>query len=84
MRSTRRLALGASLLASLAIAGTAGGGAIVSAQEDPVFQFRQLQVTDRRPRLAEGPECGVDRRMNRYLRSNEQMLQNHKNPTTVR
>ncbi len=37
MRSTRRLALGASLLASLAIAGTAGGGAIVSAQEDPVF-----------------------------------------------
>jgi osmoprotectant transport system substrate-binding protein len=37
MRSTRRLALGASLLASLAIAGTAGGGALVSAQEEPVF-----------------------------------------------
>lgn len=35
MRNTRRLALGASLLASFAIAGTAGGGAIVSAQERP-------------------------------------------------
>jgi osmoprotectant transport system substrate-binding protein len=35
MRSTRRLALGASILASLAIAGTAGGGAIVTAQEQP-------------------------------------------------
>ena len=33
MRSTRRLALGASILASLAIAGTAGGGAIVTAQD---------------------------------------------------
>ena len=36
MRNTRRLALGASLLASLAIVGTAGGGAIVSAQEQPM------------------------------------------------
>ena len=35
MRNVRRLALGASLLASLAIVGTAGGGAIVSAQEQP-------------------------------------------------
>jgi|GEM_PF-576559 len=35
MRSTRRLALGASILASLAIAGTAGGGAIVTAQDQP-------------------------------------------------
>jgi osmoprotectant transport system substrate-binding protein len=35
MRSTRRLALGASILASLAIVGTAGGGALVSAQEQP-------------------------------------------------
>lgn len=35
MRSTRRLVLGASILASLAIAGTAGGGAIVTAQEQP-------------------------------------------------
>ncbi len=35
MRSTRRLALGASILASLAIVGTAGGGAIVSAQDKP-------------------------------------------------
>jgi osmoprotectant transport system substrate-binding protein len=37
MRSSRRLALGASILASLAMAGTAGGGAIVSAQDEPVF-----------------------------------------------
>ena len=35
MRSSRRLALGASILASLAMVGTAGGGAIVSAQEQP-------------------------------------------------
>lgn len=35
MRSSRRLALGASLLASLAMAGTAGGGALVSAQDTP-------------------------------------------------
>ena len=39
MRSTRRLALGASLLASLAIAGTAGGGAIVSAQDQPTVRI---------------------------------------------
>ncbi len=37
MRSVRRLALGASILASLAMVGTAGGGAIVTAQDDPVF-----------------------------------------------
>ena len=37
MRSTRRLALGASILASLAIVGTAGGGALVSAQEQPTI-----------------------------------------------
>ena len=37
MRRIRRLALGASLLASLAIAGSAGGGAIVTAQDDPTF-----------------------------------------------
>jgi osmoprotectant transport system substrate-binding protein len=37
MRKTRRLALGASLLASLAMAGTTGGGAIVSAQEAPTI-----------------------------------------------
>jgi osmoprotectant transport system substrate-binding protein len=37
MRSTRRLALGASILASLAIVGTAGGGAIVTAQEEPTI-----------------------------------------------
>jgi len=37
MRRIRRLALGASLLASLAIAGSAGGGGIVTAQEDPTF-----------------------------------------------
>lgn len=39
MRSTRRLALGASILASLAIAGTAGGGAIVSAQDQPTVRI---------------------------------------------
>ena len=39
MRSTRRLALGASLLASLAIVGTAGGGAIVSAQDQPTVRI---------------------------------------------
>jgi osmoprotectant transport system substrate-binding protein len=33
MRSIRRLALGASILASLAIVGSAGGGALVSAQD---------------------------------------------------
>jgi osmoprotectant transport system substrate-binding protein len=37
MRSSRRLALGASILATVALVGTAGGGAIVSAQDDPVF-----------------------------------------------
>ena len=37
MRTTRRLALGASILASLAIVGTAGGGAIVTAQEEPTI-----------------------------------------------
>jgi osmoprotectant transport system substrate-binding protein len=37
MRKTRRLALGASLLASLAMAGSTGGGAIVSAQEAPTI-----------------------------------------------
>ena len=39
MRSTRRLALGASILASLAIVGTAGGGAIVSAQDQPTVRI---------------------------------------------
>jgi osmoprotectant transport system substrate-binding protein len=39
MRSTRRLAFGASILASLAIVGTAGGGAIVSAQEQPTIRI---------------------------------------------
>ena len=39
MRSTRRLALGASILASLAIVGSAGGGAIVSAQEQPTVRI---------------------------------------------
>ena len=37
MRIHRRLALGASVLATVALVGTAGGGAIVSAQDDPVF-----------------------------------------------
>lgn len=37
MRKTRRLALGASVLASLAMAGTTGGGVIVSAQEAPTL-----------------------------------------------
>jgi osmoprotectant transport system substrate-binding protein len=39
MRNSRRLALGASLLASLAIVGTAGGGAIVSAQDQPTVRI---------------------------------------------
>jgi osmoprotectant transport system substrate-binding protein len=39
MRDIRRLALGASLLASLAIVGTAGGGAIVSAQDEPTVRI---------------------------------------------
>ena len=39
MRQSRRLALGASLLASLAIAGTAGGGALVSAQDQPTVRI---------------------------------------------
>jgi len=39
MRNRRRLALGASVLASLAIVGTAGGGAIVSAQDPPTVRI---------------------------------------------
>ncbi len=39
MRNSRRLALGASILASIAIAGTAGGGAFVSAQEQPTVRI---------------------------------------------
>ena len=49
MRNHRRLALGASILASMAIVGTAGGGAIVSAQEQPTVRigsdgFYELQL----------------------------------------
>ncbi len=39
MRSTRRLALGASILASIAMVGSAGGGAIVSAQDQPTVRI---------------------------------------------
>lgn len=39
MRNTRRLALGASLLASLAMVGVTGGGAIVSAQDQPTVRI---------------------------------------------
>ncbi len=39
MRNHRRLALGASILASMAIVGTAGGGAIVSAQDQPTVRI---------------------------------------------
>ncbi len=39
MRNTRRLALGASILASIAMVGTAGGGAIVSAQDQPTVRI---------------------------------------------
>lgn len=39
MRTTRRLALGASLLASLAIVGTTGGSAIVAAQDQPTVRI---------------------------------------------
>ena len=39
MRISRRLALGASILASLAMVGTAGGGALVSAQDQPTVRI---------------------------------------------
>ncbi len=39
MRSSRRRALGALILASLAIAGTAGGGAVVTAQDQPTVRI---------------------------------------------
>jgi osmoprotectant transport system substrate-binding protein len=39
MRSSRRRALGALILASLAIAGTAGGGAVVTAQDKPTVSI---------------------------------------------
>lgn len=39
MRSSRRRALGALILASLAIAGTAGGGVIVTAQDQPTVRI---------------------------------------------
>ena len=39
MRNTRRLALGASILASIAMVGTAGAGAIVSAQDQPAVRI---------------------------------------------
>ncbi len=39
MRNRRRFALGASLLASIAIVGTAGGGAIVNAQDQPTVRI---------------------------------------------
>ncbi len=39
MRSTRRLALGASVLATVALVGTTGGGAIVSAQDQPTVRI---------------------------------------------
>ncbi len=39
MRTTRRLALGASLLASLAMVGATGGGVIVTAQDQPTVRI---------------------------------------------
>jgi len=39
MRNSRRLALGASILATVALVGTAGGGAIVSAQDQPTVRI---------------------------------------------
>ena len=39
MRSSRRFALGASILATVALVGTAGGGALVSAQDQPTVRI---------------------------------------------
>ena len=69
MRSTRRLALGASILASLAIAGTAGGGAIVSAQDQPTVRigsdgfYESQLMAEIYAQALEAQGFGVDRQL---------------------
>ena len=69
MRSTRRLALGASILASLAIVGTAGGGAIVSAQEQPTVRigsdgfYESVLLAEIYAQALEAEGFGVDRQL---------------------
>jgi len=72
MRSTRRLALGASILASLAIAGTAGGGAIVTAQDQPTVVvgsdgFRAGLAIGARPARLAAFESGQINLMPEYI-----------------
>ena len=69
MRSTRRFALGASLLASLAIVGTAGGGAIVSAQDQPTVRigsdgfYESQLMAEIYAQALEAEGFGVDRQL---------------------
>jgi osmoprotectant transport system substrate-binding protein len=69
MRSTRRLALGASILASLAIVGTAGGGAIVSAQEQPTIRvgsdgfYESQLMAEIYAQALEAEGFGIDRQL---------------------
>jgi osmoprotectant transport system substrate-binding protein len=69
MRSSRRLALGASLLASLAIAGTAGGGALVSAQDQPTVRigsdafYESQLMAEMYAQALEAKGFGVDRQL---------------------
>jgi osmoprotectant transport system substrate-binding protein len=69
MRQSRRLALGASLLASLAIAGTAGGGALVSAQDQPTVRigsdgfYESQLMAEMYAQALEANGFGVDRQL---------------------
>jgi len=69
MRKTRRLALGASILGSLAIVGTAGGGAVVSAQDQPTVRigsdgfYESQLVAEMYAQALEAAGFGVDRLM---------------------
>lgn len=69
MRHTRRLALGASILASLAIVGSAGGGALVSAQEQPTVRigsdgfYESQLMAEIYAQALEAEGFGVDRQL---------------------
>jgi osmoprotectant transport system substrate-binding protein len=69
MRNIRRLALGASILASLAIVGTAGGGALVTAQEQPTVRigsdnfYESKLMAEIYARALEGAGFTVDRQL---------------------
>ena len=69
MRNSRRFALGASLLASLAIAGTAGGGALVSAQDQPTVRigsdgfYESQLMAEMYAQALEANGFGVDRQL---------------------